>query len=303
MLVSEIMLQQTQVARIVPRWRSFLGRFPDPASCAAAPVGEVIALWVGLGYNQRAVRLHQAAAAMVARHGASVPCSLRELQALPGIGPYTARAVMAFAFEAEVAVVDTNVARVLARAVAARPLGRAVVQEMADSLVPRGSAGDARGVGLGGGGLGGGGVAGGGLVGGGVSGGGPGGGGVAGPLSWRWNQAMLDLGAQHCTAGRPSCDGCPLAAVGQCAWARAGYPLPDPATGSAGVSTPQSAFAGSDRQGRGRLVRALLDGPLRADGLESAAGWAGQPERTARAVASLVADGLAVQVGDTLTLP
>lgn len=258
-LVSEVMLQQTQVARVVPRWHSFLARFPDPAACAAAPVGDVIALWVGLGYNRRAVHLHQAAAATVSQHGGRLPASLAALRALPGLGPYTARAVLAFAFEADVAVVDTNVARVMARAVAGRRLGRSEVQAVADSVAAPGQ-------------------------------------------SWRWNQGMLDLGARHCTAGRPSCAGCPLA-VAHCAWARAEYVEPDPAVGSAGVSGRQSSFAGSDRQGRGRLVRALREGPVAATGLADIAGWPDDPVRAARVGASLVADGLAIRVGDNLMLP
>ncbi|MDQ1420270.1 MAG: A/G-specific adenine glycosylase, partial [Acidimicrobiaceae bacterium] len=129
------MLQQTQVVRVIPRWEAFLARFPDPASCAAAPVAEVIGLWSGLGYNRRAVHLHRAAAAMVVGHDGQLPSTLAELLALPGLGPYTARAVMAFAFGFPEAVVDTNVARVLARAVAGRRLSAAEAQAAADSLV------------------------------------------------------------------------------------------------------------------------------------------------------------------------
>src|SRR5262249_802442 len=114
-LVSELMLQQTQVARVVPRYEEFLDRFPTAAACASADVGDVITMWAGLGYNRRAVNLHRCAGAVVSSHGGSLPDSLDALTALPGIGPYTARAVLAFAFERDVAVVDTNVGRVLAR--------------------------------------------------------------------------------------------------------------------------------------------------------------------------------------------
>lgn len=257
-LVSEVMLQQTQVARVVPRWHAFLTRFPDPASCAAAPVGEVIGLWVGLGYNRRAVQLHRAALEVVARHGGQLPATLPELLALPGVGPYTARAVLAFAWEQPAAVVDTNVARVLARAVAGRRLGAAAAQATADTLVPA-------------------------------------------DRSWAWNQAMLDLGARHCTS-RPSCAGCPLRRA-HCAWSGAGAREPDPARGSAGVSGGQPPFTGSDRQGRGRLVRALQAGPVAMVALAESAGWPGQTERAERAAASLVADGLAVEVEGRLQLP
>ncbi len=184
---------------------------------------------------------------------------MAELLALPGVGPYTARAVLVFAFERPAAVVDTNVARVLARAVAGRRLTGAQAQAAADALVPDGRA-------------------------------------------WAWNQALLDLGARHCTRGVPRCRGCPLAATG-CAWAAAHFSHPDPAIGSAGVSTRQSPFAGSDRQGRGQLVRALQRGPLSADEWAAAAGWPHDAPRARRAAAGLVADGLAVLVGGQLKLP
>jgi A/G-specific adenine glycosylase len=138
-LVSELMLQQTQVARVLPRWPELLDRFPTIASCATAPVGDVVRMWAGLGYNRRAVNLHRAAQAVVERHGGALPADLRELLALPGIGPYTARAVLVFAFEHDEAVVDTNIARVLAR-LSGRPLRSREVQTIADDLVPHGEA-------------------------------------------------------------------------------------------------------------------------------------------------------------------
>jgi len=136
-LVSELMLQQTQVARVEPRWHRFLERFPTPAACASAGAGAVIEEWAGLGYNRRAVNLHRCAVAVVEGHGGCFPDDLAELLALPGIGPYTARAVLAFAFEHDVAVVDTNVGRILART-AGRSFGARGAQERADSLVPEG---------------------------------------------------------------------------------------------------------------------------------------------------------------------
>jgi A/G-specific adenine glycosylase len=134
-LVSETMLQQTQVARVIPKYLAFLEDFPTPTSCGSRPVGDVVRHWVGLGYNRRAVGLHGAAVA-IESHG-SFPASLADLMALPGVGPYTARAVLAFAFERDVAVVDTNTARVLARW-HGRSLARAEVQAAADALVPAG---------------------------------------------------------------------------------------------------------------------------------------------------------------------
>lgn len=131
------MLQQTQVARVVPKFAAFLDRFPTPASCASAPLGDVLVLWAGLGYNRRAAQLHRTAVAVVERHGGLLPDQLVELLALPGVGPYTARAVLAFAFERDVGVVDTNVARVSARRTG-RPLRAREVQEAADLAVPVG---------------------------------------------------------------------------------------------------------------------------------------------------------------------
>jgi A/G-specific adenine glycosylase len=255
-LVSEAMLQQTQVSRVVPRWHAFLARFPTPAACAGAAVGEVVAEWSGLGYNRRAVALHGAAAACVARHGGQVPATLAELVALPGIGPYTARAVLAFAFEQDVGVVDVNAARVLARAVVGRRLSVRSAQQVADASVPSGQ-------------------------------------------GWAWNQAVLDLGAAVCRKTDPLCDACPVA--GWCAWRRAGGP--DPAVGSAGTGGQQTTFSGSDRQGRGRLVAALVAGPVAVAGVAAACGWPDDPPRASAVAAGLVADGLAVWRDGQLHLP
>lgn len=135
-LVSELMLQQTQVRRVVDRLPLFLETFPTPAALAAAQPAEVITAWSGLGYNRRAVNLHSAAVEIVASHDGQVPEELDSLLALPGIGPYTARAVRVFAFEKPDAVVDTNVGRVLARW-EGRPLTPREVQRVADELVVR----------------------------------------------------------------------------------------------------------------------------------------------------------------------
>lgn len=136
-LVAEVMLQQTRVDRVAERWPRFLIRFPNVASCASVPPAEVIAEWSGLGYNRRAVYLHRAAGVVMARHGGQIPTERAELEALPGIGPYTARAVRAFAHEVEAAVVDTNVARILARWTGRRLTAREA-QNLADQSVPSG---------------------------------------------------------------------------------------------------------------------------------------------------------------------
>jgi A/G-specific adenine glycosylase len=257
-LVSELMLQQTQVSRVVPRFLSFMDRFPTVAECARAPVGDLIRAWSGLGYNRRAVNLHRAATVVVADHGSRLPADLAGLGSLPGVGPYTARAIMAFAFDADVGIVESNSARVLARAVSGHALTTREAQAAADRLVPGGS-------------------------------------------GWAWNQAMLDLGAMVCTRRNPSCGRCPLRDV--CTWAQAGWPEPDPCLGTAGAATGQSAFAGSDRQGRGRLIDALRRGPVRTEQLAVATGWPDQHARAQRVAATLVADGLARLDDGLLSLP
>ncbi|HVV36267.1 MAG TPA: A/G-specific adenine glycosylase [Acidimicrobiales bacterium] len=134
-LVSEVMLQQTQVARVVPVWRAFLERFPTAPACAAAPQSDVVTAWRGMGYNRRAVSLHRCAIAVTADHAGRVPDDLDALLALPGIGAYTARAVLAFAYERAVGVLDVNAARVHARLA-----GAPVDQTTADAAAPSGQA-------------------------------------------------------------------------------------------------------------------------------------------------------------------
>ncbi|MEX0767511.1 MAG: hypothetical protein WD029_03475, partial [Microthrixaceae bacterium] len=134
-LVAEVMLQQTQVDRAQPKWVAFLERFPTAKACAAAPLADVLQEWTGLGYPRRARNLHLTAIA-IDQGGGTVPDTLDELLAFPGIGPYTARAVLAFAFESEAAVVDTNVGRILARR-QGQKLTAAQAQVQADQwLVP-----------------------------------------------------------------------------------------------------------------------------------------------------------------------
>jgi A/G-specific adenine glycosylase len=253
------MLQQTQAPRVVPKFDAFMKRFPTASSCASAATGEVIDAWAGLGYNRRAVNLHRAAVVICDDHGGVVPDDLAALLALPGVGPYTARALLVFAFERDVGLVDTNAGRFVARALAGRPVARPEAQALADAVVPPGQA-------------------------------------------WAWGQAVFDLGAAVCTKSAPRCEQCPIAA--SCTWFRAGRPEPDPVVGSAGISRGQSTFAGSFRQGRGRLVHALRAGPLAPDAVAHAAGWPDDPERADQALATLVADGLAVvQQDGTVTTP
>jgi A/G-specific adenine glycosylase len=114
-LVSEIMLQQTQVTRVTEKYGEFLRRFPDPQTLARAPLAEVLAVWQGLGYNRRAVSLHRLAGELVARHGGQVPARAEELEALPGVGAYTAAAVLAFAYNLPTVFIETNIRTVFIR--------------------------------------------------------------------------------------------------------------------------------------------------------------------------------------------
>jgi A/G-specific adenine glycosylase len=260
-LVSEVMLAQTQVGRVAVKFPPFLERFPDPACLAGAPLSDVLARWEGLGYPRRAVALQRAAASIVEQHGGRVPEDLDQLLALPGVGPYTARAVLAFAFDRPVMPVDTNIARVLARAMAARAVSRASAEELAAGLS------------------------------------------IAGVSGRELARAVMDLGAVVCRSRAPRCDRCPLGDTARepeaprCRWRALGG-QEDPAQGSWGVSGKQPRYVGSDREGRGRLLRAARAGVLARSGLAAAAGWPDDPERAERVVRSLVADRLLEHSGD-----
>jgi A/G-specific adenine glycosylase len=143
-LVSEVMAQQTQAARAAEAWRGFMTTYPTPAVLADAPTADVLRAWRGLGYNRRAVSLQRAAAAIVAEHGGRVPSDVASLERLPGVGPYTARAVASLAFETPVGAVDTNVRRVLSRLVGAEPgsLPARDIQALADAMVDPARPGD-----------------------------------------------------------------------------------------------------------------------------------------------------------------
>jgi A/G-specific adenine glycosylase len=184
-LVSEVMLQQTPVRRVLPAYEAWLRRWPTPAALAADEPGEAVRAWGKLGYPRRALRLHACARVIVAEHGGAVPCGVDDLLALPGVGSYTARAVAAFAFGLRHPVVDTNVRRVVARAVHGR--GEAGPPSTGRDLAEVGAllpAEDGAAV--------------------------------------RFSVAMMELGALVCTARAPRCADCPLTA--QCAWNRAGRP-------------------------------------------------------------------------------
>jgi A/G-specific adenine glycosylase len=184
-LVSEFMLQQTPVARVLPVYLTWMARWPAPAALAAEPAGEAIRQWGMLGYPRRALRLHETAVILTARHGGAVPADLDALLALPGVGSYTAAAIASFAFGQRLAVLDTNVRRVLARLVSGQPapaLATSVAERrLAESLLPAEPA-----------------------------------------VAARWAVAVMELGALVCTAASPRCAACPVAA--DCAWLAAGRP-------------------------------------------------------------------------------
>ncbi len=171
-LVSEVMLQQTQVSRVVPAYDAWLARWPDAAALAAAEPGEAVRSWGRLGYPRRALRLHAAAVAVVARYGGQLPTTVPELLELPGVGDYTARAVAAFALRQRHPVVDTNVRRVLARVVEGVADAAVTRRDLAlvESLLP-----------------------------------------ADGEAAATASAALMELGAVVCTARTPSCAACPVA--------------------------------------------------------------------------------------------
>jgi A/G-specific adenine glycosylase len=184
-LVSEVMLQQTPVARVEPLWRQWVSRWPTPGALAASAPGEAVHAWGRLGYPRRALRLHAAAVAIVQRHGGHVPDTPAGLLALPGVGTYTSAAVSCFAFGRRTTVVDTNVRRVFARLVdgvaqAAPALTRAET-DLATALLPE-ATGQAR----------------------------------------TWGVAVMEMGALVCLARSPQCQVCPVSDL--CAWQRANRP-------------------------------------------------------------------------------
>jgi A/G-specific adenine glycosylase len=298
-LVSEIMLQQTPVARVLPEYLGWMSRWPTPAALAAEPAGEAIRQWGRLGYPRRALRLHETATILVARYGGSVPANLDALRALPGIGSYTAAAVASFAFGQRHAVLDTNVRRVLARLAAGQPWPggssspSVAERRLAESLLP-----------------------------------------AAPAVAARWSVAVMELGALVCTAASPRCGDCPV--VRECAWLAAGRPAPPVGTagapgaaraagaagaagatgagaaagaaGAAGAGAAGAAGAGAagaagagrrrtqkydgtDRQCRGRLLAVLrgASDPVHREDFDAV--WAGQAQLE-RALDGLVADGL-----------
>ena len=269
-LVSEVMSQQTPVARVIPAWQEWMRRWPGPVELAQAPTAEVLRVWGRLGYPRRALRLIECARSIVERHGSVMPDDPDALLALPGVGEYTAGAVLAFAHGRRALALDTNVRRVLARAVGGQALPapglNRAERERALHLLPDDDA-----------------------------------------TAAHWSVAVMELGALVCTARDPDCDACPWR--NSCAWLAAGRP----ADVHADRRRPQ-AWHGTDRQARGLVMarlreaadgRAVETGELMAcvtrAGSRTANGLVSDPDQPARALASLLADGLIATDDDGAT--
>lgn len=315
-MVSEFMLQQTPVVRVLPVWEQWMKRWPTPADLAAEPVGEAVRMWGRLGYPRRALRLHAAATAIVQEHDGAVPARRAQLLALPGVGTYTAAAIASFAFRQPETVVDTNVRRVHARLVSGRALPEpaltAAEMRLAEALMPGTSPGPGTETG---------------------SGTGTGSGtdpavqagtdnGAGSQAAFRWNAGVMELGALVCTARSPRCGVCPVAA--SCAWLAAGRPEPH-------YVPKGQAWAGTDRQVRGAMMavlrsadrplpRGILLGavdvvavaePAEADvrlrpglaELDRLHALGAADEQLLRSLEGLLADGLAEQTDDGVRLP
>lgn len=250
-LVSEVMLQQTPVSRVLPAHAAWLRRWPEPAGLAAASPADAVRQWDRLGYPRRAIRLHASARLITDRHGGQVPATAEQLRALPGVGSYTAAAVASFAFGHPHPVLDTNVRRVLARMMGGEYLPArattAAERRLAQSLLPE-----------------------------------------DGRLAARWSVGLMELGALVCTAGRPRCSECPLAA--DCAWLRRGGPVTP-------AHRPAPAYPGSDRQCRGRILALLRASAAPVSSGVLVTAWH-DSEQYSRSLTSLIADGLVIRCAD-----
>ncbi len=261
-LVSEVMLQQTPVARVVPIWREWMARWPVPSAMATAGPGEVLRAWGRLGYPRRALRLHACATVLAAEHDDVVPEEVDVLLGLPGVGSYTARAIACFAHGQRVPVVDTNVRRVVARAVHGRaePAAPSTTRDLADTeaLLPSDV-------------------------------------GEAVLLS----KALMELGAVVCTARAPQCEGCPV--LGSCRWVALGRPAatePRPRVQRFAGTDRQvrGLLLGVLRDGAGPQPRASLDvvwpqDPVQRDRALGSLLLDGLVEQTARGEFALAGEG------------
>nr|WP_246036583.1 A/G-specific adenine glycosylase [Sinomonas susongensis] len=275
-LVSEVMLQQTPVVRVLPVWSAWMERWPKPGDLAAEPSGEAVRAWGRLGYPRRALRLHAAATVIATAHDGELPDSEDGLLALPGVGGYTAAAVAAFAFGRRASVVDTNIRRVHARLIRGEalpaPALTAAERRLAETLLPDDD-----------------------------------------ETSVRWNAGVMELGAMVCTARAPKCLICPVADA--CAWRAAGEPPPSYVPkGQAWHGTDRQVRGAVMAVLRGAshpVPRVVLEGPAMAVAERESTNpelarlhtLAPAPEQLERCIAGLLADGLAVELPAGLSLP
>jgi len=262
--VAEVMLQQTQVSTAIPYYARFLARFPGVEALAAAPLDAVLALWQGLGYYARARSLHRAAQIVCAQHGGQVPSDPATLRALPGIGAYTAGAILSIAFGQDEPALDGNAIRVLCRLAdyaqdPATTAGKAALRGYAMALLPHGQAG-------------------------------------------AFNQAMMELGATVCTPRDPRCAVCPLAEP--CRARAVGTQLQRPVARARRPSPQRALVAALvEREGKLLLVRrrpqGLLGGLWELPGGEISAGE-GHAQALARALSAEL--GLQAEVGEPLAI-
>jgi A/G-specific adenine glycosylase len=227
-LVSEVMLQQTQVDRVIPKYHAFLDAFPTVEALAEAPTSEVIRLWSGLGYNRRAVNLQRSAQAVVSEYGGVFPSTVENLKKLPGIGPYTAGAIACFAFEQDVGFLDTNIRRLLHRLVIGPEVPSEArtsrqMQEIAEQMVPAGH-------------------------------------------GWEWGQTLIEFGALQCTARKPACLTCPLQS--HCSAFPEIQTILVDLRKSGFRRKKEASFEGSNRMYRGRVLRELQSDPVGASELD-----------------------------------
>lgn len=277
-LVSEFMLQQTPVARVLPQWQEWMQRWPSPADLALESSGEAVRAWGRLGYPRRALRLHASATAIVKHHQGKVPSGYASLLALPGIGSYTAAAVAAFAFGSRETVVDTNIRRVHARLVRGNALPEPALTtaeiKLAERLLP-----------------------------------------VDEAASVLWNAGVMELGAMVCTARAPKCESCPVVQV--CAWVGAGRPEPHYSPrGQSWAGTDRQvrgAMLAVLRAADGPVNRELLvhdaGRPVLAEAnrisgpLSRLSDLSAPLEQLERALRGLLEDGLAELTGTGIQLP
>jgi A/G-specific adenine glycosylase len=269
-LVSELMLQQTQVERVIPKYHAFLAQFPDVHALANAPTSAVITAWQGLGYNRRAIYLQRTAQAVVTQYAGTFPRDVVALKALPGIGAYTSGAIACFAFEQDVAFLDTNIRRVVIRLWSDPhqpiPAEQELIQ-LAASHVPAGQ-------------------------------------------GWAWNQAIMELGAVICTAKSPKCPHCPMRSDCRDYANRrdadmALTPLPTPAPRRV-AERKDAPFVGSNRFIRGRIIDALRAAPQTRHALQEMLATHGisvDETKLTTIIAGLVRDQLVVVDGDVVRLP